>query len=218
MILAALAAATMSLTACSGGADEPSAAAGGPSAGAATPTSEAASAPAGGDAGAGVNLPAQTVGQAPDCSPWTLDALGTLWGTTFTDSDEGQVTELTAAGGVSYSCDANETDSGLGLTVVVDVSQYPSEADAVASMQNTRSGATFGDTVYFALEEVPGVGDEAFYSTDPDDAGNANPVQIQMYARDGSTVFLLTALNLDGLADAQAARANLVATLEATLG
>lgn len=168
--------------------------------------------------GAESSLPEQTVGQTPDCTPWSLESVGAIFGVPLVDTDEGQVIELNAAGGVRYSCDFNETDSGLGLSVVIDVEQYATEGEAVASIADTRSAATFGDTVYFVIEDVSGLGDEAFFSLDPDDEGNPTPMQVQLYARQGSTVFLLTALNLNGLADGQAAKDGLVETLSAAIG
>ena len=180
------------------------------------PTVEATSAPETG--GEGASLPLQTIGAAPDCSPWSLESVGQIWGVTLVDTDEGQVTEVNGPGTFHYSCDYNETDSGLGLTVIVEVKEYLSADEAIQSMTNTRDGASFGDTVYYLNEEVAGVADEAFYSIDADDESNPTPMQVQLYARQGNTVFLLTALDLDGLADAQAAKQHLVETLQPAVG
>ena len=221
LLMTAVAAATLSLTACTGGdgetpADSSSAVPAETSA-AGTSTSPSASATPG-DTGDGPALPEQTIGAAPDCSPWTFESLGVIWGTTFTDTDEGQVIEVNGPGTFRYSCDYNETDSGLGLTVIVEVKEYLTADEAVQSMNDTRAGASFGDSVYYLIEDVAGVGDEAFFSVDADDETNPNPVQVQMYARYSNVVFLVTALNLDGLPSADGAKDGLVTTLTGAVG
>lgn len=163
------------------------------------------------------DLPAQTVGALADCSMWDFASLEAIWGVPFTDTDDNQVIELNGPGTQRYSCDYNETDSGLGLTVVVEFEQYLTEAEAVQAMNDTRSGAVFGDTVYYVLEDVSGVGDEAFFSTNASDEANPAPVQTQIYARYGNLVVLGSALNLDGL-DKAAAQDGLVATLTGGIG
>lgn len=144
------------------------------------------------------HLTAQTVGQDADCSHYSFDDLGSIWGVTFTDTDTGRVTELNAEGGKLYTCGYNETNSGTGVTVDIEYREYASEASAKQSINDTRSTEKYGDTVYYDKEELSGIGDEAFlwakHVTDGSKLANR-----QMYVRKGSVVFLLSTVNLDGV-------------------
>lgn len=147
----------------------------------------------------GVTLPAQTVGATADCSLYDVAELEAVWGVPFVDFDHGTVIE-TSDGGQLYSCDYNETDSGLGLTFVIEYRDFATLEGAERDMANTRDGAQIGDTVYFVNDEVEGVGDEAFFSLPASQVDNPDNVQHQLYARVGKLVLLVTALNLDGAA------------------
>ena len=67
------------------------------------------------ESGTRVKLADQTVGSKVDCSLYTLNELSTLWGVSMVDTDDTMVTSL-SDGGKLYSCNYNETDSGLGLS------------------------------------------------------------------------------------------------------
>lgn len=181
-LLATAAAAALTLSACgAGGASTPDGAA---------PETPSESAPA-----SGVGLPAQTVGSAPDCSLYTVEELEAVWGVSFVDFDEGTVVE-TSDGGVLYSCDYNETDSGTGLTFIIEYRDFATVEGAERDIANVRDGA--GTT--FVNNDVAGVGDEAFFSdpANPDNILGKN--QRQLYARFGDVVLLVTALDLAGAA------------------
>lgn len=148
-----------------------------------------------------LSLKAQTIGQQPDCSIYNFEELGKIWGVTFTDTDidSSKVSELTGPGTKLYECDYNETDSGKGVSYVIQYKEYADEGAAKQSMNNTRDGAKYGDKVYFTLEEKSGVGDEAFFSKSTGTGVLAN--NQQMYIRKSNVVFLLSGVNLDGVND-----------------
>ena len=150
----------------------------------------------------GLKLSAQTVGQQPDCSLYTFDELGKIWGVTFTDTDVNgsKVSELTGPGTKLYECDYNETNSGQGVSFVIQHKEYSTTAAAVSEMTNVRSSAKYGDKVYFIQEEKSGVGDEAFFSKGAGTGSLANTNQ-QMYIRKDNVVFLLSGVNLAGTDD-----------------
>lgn len=145
-------------------------------------------------------LPEQTVGQQPDCSLYTLEDMAGVWGVPMTDTDVdgSKVSQISGPQNYQYECDYNETDSGLGLTVTIQHKVYEDEAAAKTSIQNTRDGAKFGETVYFVQDDVDGIGDEAFFSLPARQVDNPDNVQQQLYARDRNVVYLISATNLDG--------------------
>jgi hypothetical protein len=151
------------------------------------------------NAAGGVVLPEQTVGAEPDCSLYSVDELEAVWGVSFVDFDPGTVLP-TSDGGVFYSCDYNETDSGLGLTFDIEYRDFATVEGAQQDIANVRDGAAFGDTVYFVNTEVEGVGDEAFFSDPSDSESFTAKNQRQLYARFGNVVLLVSAVNLDGAA------------------
>jgi hypothetical protein len=144
------------------------------------------------------NLPKQTVGSDADCSLYSLNELATVWGVPMVDTDINKVSELSTAGGTLYSCNYNETDSGLGVTYGIEYREYPTIDDAKQSINNTRSTVKYGDMVYYTLEEKVGVGDEAFFWSKYQADGGKN-VNQQMYIRKDNVVFLLSGVNLDGV-------------------
>lgn len=145
------------------------------------------------------DLKKQVVGQQPDCSLYTFEELGKVWGVTFTDTDVdgSKVRELNGPNSKLYECDYNETDSGKGLTFTIQYKEYPDEAGAKSSIEGTRQGAKIGDKVYFTQDEVPGLGDEAFFSTSATSTFISEKEE-QLYLRKGNVVMLITAVNLDG--------------------
>ena len=142
-------------------------------------------------------LVSQAIGSPVDCSLYTLSELATLWGVPMTDTDEGTVTSL-GDGGKLYSCDYNETDSGMGLSVIFEYREFKTVEAAKMDMSNVRDGAKFGDEVYFIQDEQSGVGDEALFSVSKRgiDSGK-NPTE-QLYLRKDNLVMLITATNLAG--------------------
>lgn len=147
-------------------------------------------------------LPDQTVGQQPDCSLYTFDELGKIWGVTFTDTDVdgSKVSELTGPGTKLYECDYNETNSGQGVSFVIQYKEYATTAAAVSEMSGVRSSAKYGDKVYFIHEEKSGVGDEAFFSKSAGTGTLSNTNQ-QIYIRKDNVIFLLSGVNLAGTDD-----------------
>lgn len=143
-------------------------------------------------------LVAQTVGKDADCSTYTFKELETVWGVPFTDTDINKVTELSTSGGKQYSCSYNETNSGMGVTLAVEVREHPSVEAAKQSMNDTRSTEKYGDTVYYLKEDKTGVGDEAFLWARNRTDGSKESNQ-QLYVRKGSVVFLLSGVNLSGV-------------------
>lgn len=144
-------------------------------------------------------LAQQTVGKPADCSLYTFTDLGKIWGVTFVDTDINNVSELNSDGGKQYSCKYNETDSGKGLTVDIEFREHASVDAAKQAINDTRSGAKYGDTVYYALDDVASLGDEAFFSLPAKQVNNPKNVEEQLYVRKGSVVFLISATNLDGV-------------------
>ncbi len=143
-------------------------------------------------------LLAQTVGKDADCSMYTFADLTKVWGVPFVDTDINKVSELSTAGGKQYSCGYNQTDSGLGVTVTIEYREHPDVASAKQSMNDTRSTEKYGDTVYYLKQDVTDVGDEAFLWSKNRTAGSKELNQ-QLYVRNGSVVFLLSSVNLDGV-------------------
>lgn len=144
-----------------------------------------------------IKLPKQTVGEMADCSTYTFDDLAPVWGVTFTDTDDNRVVELSADGGYQYECDYNQTDSGKGVTFIIEYRNYPSDDAAISAIKDVKSAAKFGDTVYYTYEDLADVGDEAFYWTSANTTvKNQNQ---QMYVRSGNVVFLLSGVNIDGI-------------------
>jgi hypothetical protein len=143
-------------------------------------------------------LPKQTVGQQPDCSLYSLEDIAGIWGVPMTDTDVdgSKVIQITGPQNYQYECDYNQTDSGSGLSVSIQYKVYEDESAAKTSIQNTRDGAKFGESVYFINDEVENIGDEAFFSKSTNT--NINTDEEQLYARDGNVVYLLTAVDLDG--------------------
>ncbi len=146
----------------------------------------------------GLALPAQTVGQQPDCSLYTLEDIAKIWGVPMTDTDvDGtKVSQINGPQNYQYECDYNQTDSGSGLSVILNFKVYESEDAAKTSIKNTRDGAKFGETVYFTNDEVSGIGDEAFFSTSTSTTLSGR--QEQLYARKGNVVMLITGVDLAG--------------------
>lgn len=189
LLLVPVVAATLVLSACSAPATD---------SGTTEPDSGATSEPAPADEATGLNLPPQTIGTDTDCSLYTNEEISALWGVPITDNDQGQVIETGGLGGKLYSCDFNETDSGLGLTVDLEFREYDTEEGAIQYITDIRNAASFNDVVYFENIEVPGLGDEAFFSVDPDVAPE-NELVVLLYTRTDNLMLLLTASNLDGV-------------------
>lgn len=147
-------------------------------------------------------LKKQTIGEQPDCSLYTFEELGKIWGVTFTDTDEdgSKVKEINGPNTKLYECDYNETDSGQGVSYVIQYKEYADEEGAKTEMKNVRDGAKLGDKVYFIHEEKSGVGDEAFFSN-PTGTGALSDSNQQMYIRSHNVVFLLSGVNLAGVDD-----------------
>jgi hypothetical protein len=143
-------------------------------------------------------LVAQTVGKDADCSTYTFKELEGVWGVPFTDTDINKVTKLSTSGGKQYACSYNETNSGMGVTLSVEVREHPSVEAAKQSMNDTRSTEKYGDTVYYLKEDKAGVGDEAFLWARNRTDGSKESNQ-QLYVRKGSVVFLLSGVNLAGV-------------------
>lgn len=176
----------------------------------AAPGTSGAATPSAAPAGGGITLPEQTVGSEVDCSLYSFDDLSALWGVPMVDMDLGTVIEAGGAGGIRYSCDYNETDSGLGLTVVLEYREFDTEDGAIQDLANVRSGAVIDGVTYTQLDDVADLGDEAFFATKADLVGDpSNPSEL-LYVRSGSLVVLLTATNLDGVQPEY--RDNLIAT------
>lgn len=146
----------------------------------------------------GLGLPAQTLGSDTDCSLFSNDEIGALWGVPIADNDVTQVIETGGLGGKLYNCDYNETDSGLGLTVDLEYREYDSVDGAIQYMTDIRNGSSFEGTIYYEIEEVPGLGDEAFFSIDPDLSG-AEAAVLLLYTRTDNLMLLLSATNLEGV-------------------
>ncbi len=145
-----------------------------------------------------LGLPKQSVGSDADCSLYNLSELQALWGVPMVDTDTNKVVSL-SDGGELYSCDYNQTDSGLGLTVAIEYRVFKSEDAAKREIDNTRSGAKIDNTVYFVQDEQSGIGDEAFFSTPAKKVNDPkNPSEL-LYVRKGNVVLLLSATNLDGV-------------------
>ncbi len=149
------------------------------------------------ESGARIKLADQTVGSKVDCSLYTLNELSTLWGVSMVDTDDTMVTSL-SDGGKLYSCNYNETDSGLGLSVILEYREFNSEEAAKMDMANVRDGAKFGDQVYFIQDEQSGIGDEALFSVSKNGKESGKNPTEQLYLRKGNLVMLMTATNLDG--------------------
>ena len=143
-------------------------------------------------------LVAQTVGKDADCSTYTFKELEGVWGVPFTDTDINKVTELSTSGGKQYSCSYNETNSGMGVTLSVEVREHPSVEAAKQSMNDTRSTEKYGDTVYYLKEDKANVGDEAFLWARNRTDGSKESNQ-QLYVRKNNVVFLLSGVNLSGV-------------------
>jgi hypothetical protein len=143
-------------------------------------------------------LKAQTVGQLADCSTYTFDELSKVWGVPFVDTDINKVSELSTSGGKLYSCTYNQTDSGTGVSYVIEYREHPSVESAKQSMNDTRSTEKYGDKVYYLKEDKAGVGDEAFFWARNRTDGSKEANQ-QLYIRKGSVVFLLSGVNLSGV-------------------
>lgn len=145
-----------------------------------------------------LGLPAQTLGSDTDCSLYSNDEIGALWGVPIADNDVTQVIETGGLGGKLYNCDYNETDSGLGLTVDLEYREYDSVDGAIQYMSDIRNGSSFDGTIYYEIEDVPGLGDEAFFTIDPDLSG-AEAAVLLLYTRTDNLMLLLSATNLDGV-------------------
>lgn len=145
-------------------------------------------------------LPTQKVGQQPDCSLYTLDDMAKIWGVPMTDTDVdgSKVLQITGPQNYQYECDYNQTNSGSGLSVVIDYKVYEDEAAAKQSIKNTRDGAKFGDKVYFINDDVNDIGDEAFFSKSANPSSITAKTEEQLYARKGNQVYLITAVDLAG--------------------
>jgi|GEM_PF-2844321 hypothetical protein len=154
------------------------------------------SAPA--EEGGGLGLPPQTIGSDTDCSLFSNDEIGALWAVPIADNDVTKVIETGGLGGKLYNCDYNETDSGLGLTVDLEYREYDSVDGAIQYMTDIRNGSSFEGTIYYEIEEVPGLGDEAFFSIDPDLSG-AEAAVLLLYTRTDNLMLLLSATNLEGV-------------------
>lgn len=163
-------------------------------------TESAAPAPAdGADGGTGLGIPTQTVDTDVDCSLYSFDEISTLWGVPITDND---VTKVLPTGGAFngklYGCDYNETDSGAGLTVELSFREYDTADGAIQYMNDIRDGASSDGVIAYELEDVAGLGDEAFYTVDPFFVGTDGEVLL-LYTRTDNLMLLLSATNLDGI-------------------
>lgn len=140
------------------------------------------------------HIKSQTVGQSTDCSLYSFEELGEVWGVPFVDTDINKVNQLSASGGKLYSCTYNETDSGQGATFAIEYREHPSVDSAKQSIADTLSTEKYGDKVFYIREDVAGVGDQAFHFTQNTD----NPKNRQMFVRKGNVVFMLSGVNLAG--------------------
>ena len=140
----------------------------------------------------------QAIGQAADCSTYTSEEVSHIWGVPIVDTDNNTVTE-TSDGGKLYSCGYNETNSGLGLSFIVEYREFTSVDAAKQDIQNVRDGAKFGDEVYFVQDEVSGIGDEAFFSVPKNKINDPKNPNQQLYARKDNVVFLISGVNIDGV-------------------
>ena len=142
-------------------------------------------------------LISQTVGQPTDCSLYNSEALNGIWGVSFVETVPNNVINI-MGGAKQYSCTFNETTEGKGITYIIEVTEYNNEKDASITLSDIRNSEKFGDRVFFNREEVANVGDEAFYWTQVVNEGTQVKNQ-QMYIRQGSVVFLLSGVNIDGV-------------------
>jgi len=140
-------------------------------------------------------LPEQTVGADADCSFTTGDALSAIWGVPFVDTDANLVIEGGGDGGILWECGWNETDSGLGLSIVLQFREHRSEDTAVADIAEARSVAELAPDDGAVADEIAGVGDEGVFTT----AQDGVVVNEQASVRYGSTVVLVSAVNLGGV-------------------
>jgi hypothetical protein len=143
-------------------------------------------------------LLAQTVGKPTDCSQYSYEELTAVWGVPFIDIDIKDVVELTVDGGIQYGCNYNQTNDGTGVTYAIEYREFPSVDQAIQEIANVKSSAQFGDKVYFTIDPIPNLGDEAFYWTRSLAEGIKDMNQ-QMYVRKGSVVFMLSGVNIDGV-------------------
>lgn len=146
-----------------------------------------------------VSLPEQTVGGPVDCSLYSLEELSGVWGVTLTDTDEENKVISTSDDGKLYSCGYHETDSGKGVSFTIEFREYQSIEKAETDMKNVRDGAKIQDKVYFVNDEVDGIGDEAFFSKTANTESIIYKSEEQLYARHHNVVYLISAVNLDGV-------------------
>jgi hypothetical protein len=148
---------------------------------------------------AGLDLPIQTVGEETDCSAFASEAVSTLWGVPITTND---VSTVLPTGGLFdgkiYSCDFNETDSGAGLTVELAFREYDSVDGAIQYMNDIRDGASFEGAISYEIEDISGLGEEAFFTDDSIVTGTDGAVLL-LYTRTDNLMLLLSATNLDGI-------------------
>lgn len=145
-----------------------------------------------------LKLMAQKVGSKADCSLYNFDELSKIWGVPFTDTDINNVSQLSTAGGLLYSCSYNQTDSGKGVTFTIDYREHLDVESAKRSINDTKSTEKYGDVVYYKKEDVSGIGDEAFlWSKNRTDKGK--DMNQQLYVRKDNVVFLLSGVNIDGV-------------------
>lgn len=146
-----------------------------------------------------LGLPAQTLGSDPDCSLYSLDDLSAVWGVPLVDTDTSTVIEAGGLGGIIYGCDYNETDDGTGLTVSLSYREYDTPEGAIQYLADIRSGADADGDGGQAVEDVPGLGDEAFYSFKTELVGTPKNLSESLYVRTGNLALQINSTNLGGV-------------------
>ena len=135
-----------------------------------------------------------------DCTLYTKADIEGVWGVTIGSTEETKPFNIGGSytNAKEYNCHYDQTNTGKGLSFVVKIRNFASEADAKQDLENVKNGTKIGDKLYFTLTPVSGVGDEAFYSVnETSDLVKKN--QDYLYVRKGNQVFHFTAVNLEGL-------------------
>lgn len=183
LLLVPVVAATLALAACAAPAAAP---------GTAEPDATAEPAPADGGA-SDLGLPAQTIGTDTDCSLYSNEEIGALWGVPIVDNDIDTVIETGGLGGLLYGCDYNQTDDGTGLTIGITYYEYDTEEGALQHFADAFSGAAFdGEGTGQEIDELTGVGDQAGILYKAELVGTPQNLSELLYVRNGSLVMEIT--------------------------